>query len=217
MVSPSDNAPRITESIRIYGKLREAITGLEIAPGSPLDERDLSSRFGVSRSPVREALLRLNAEGLVVASGGDLVVAETSLKDQDDFLLIQGSLGAVMCRLAAATRSSRDVTALGAANARLAMTEPNWTSAFPALRDYRLMIAAASGNQIFAAWTQQLLDQEERFSRLRLRSPSDHPTIANSALRRSLVDAISRGDAPAAEAAAHEDRRALSAALSKGR
>jgi DNA-binding GntR family transcriptional regulator len=215
MVPPADQAPRITESNRIYGMLREAITGLEIAPGSPLDERDLSSRFGVSRSPVREALLRLNADGLVVALDGDLVVAETSPKDQEDFLQILGSLGAVVCRLAAATRSSRDVTTLGAANARLAMTEPNWTSAFPALRNYRLMIAAASGNTIFAAWTQQLLDQEERFSRLRLRSPIEHPTIANSALRRSFVDAISRGDAAAAEAAAKEDHRALSAALAK--
>jgi DNA-binding GntR family transcriptional regulator len=213
MSAPTDPAPRITESIRIYAKLREAITGLEIAPGAPLDERDLSSRFGVSRSPVREALLRLSADGLIVALDGDLVVTQTTLKDQEDFLLLRGALSTVVCRLAAVARSSRDVTALGAANARLAVTEPQWSAAIPALREFRLTVAAASGNSIFAAWTHQLLDQEERFSRLRLTLPRDHPTIANSALRRSLVDAVSRGDAHAAETAALEDHNALTAAL----
>ena len=47
----------------VYGALRREILKLELAPGSELDEGVVSARFGVSRTPVREALIRLTAEG----------------------------------------------------------------------------------------------------------------------------------------------------------
>lgn len=52
-------APQVLE------KLRDAILSLELAPGTVLARQELASRFGVSLTPVREALLRLNEEGLV--------------------------------------------------------------------------------------------------------------------------------------------------------
>ena len=50
---------------RIVETLREAIVTLELRPGTVLDKTTLTSRFGVSRFPVAEALNRLKAEGLV--------------------------------------------------------------------------------------------------------------------------------------------------------
>ncbi len=61
---PAGGAPR-TIADRIYGELRKALMLLDPEPGAPLDMNVLSERLGVSRSPVREALLRLAAEGLV--------------------------------------------------------------------------------------------------------------------------------------------------------
>jgi len=52
-------APQVLE------KLREAILSLELAPGAVLARQELAERFGVSQTPVREALLRLHEEGLV--------------------------------------------------------------------------------------------------------------------------------------------------------
>lgn len=53
-------APQVLEA------LRAAIVSLELAPGSALDRAELAQRFGVSQTPVRDALIRLGEEGLVV-------------------------------------------------------------------------------------------------------------------------------------------------------
>ena len=50
----------------VYDTLRTEILALTLAPGQPLDETGLAERFGLSRSPVREALIRLSLEELVV-------------------------------------------------------------------------------------------------------------------------------------------------------
>jgi DNA-binding GntR family transcriptional regulator len=62
-------------SDRIYSVIESQINRRELLPGDPVDEESLMSRFGVSRTPVREALLRLKAEGLVssVSRGGAFV------------------------------------------------------------------------------------------------------------------------------------------------
>lgn len=49
----------------IYDELRAAIVSLQMAPGEVVSEKDLGQRFGVSRTPIREALLRLADHGLV--------------------------------------------------------------------------------------------------------------------------------------------------------
>jgi len=50
----------------IYDRLRHMIIALELGPGETLNEKDLCTRFGVSRTPVREAMLRLSEQGLVM-------------------------------------------------------------------------------------------------------------------------------------------------------
>lgn len=53
-------APQVVES------LRAAIVSLELAPGLALDRTELAQQFGVSQTPVRDALMRLSEEGLVI-------------------------------------------------------------------------------------------------------------------------------------------------------
>lgn len=57
--------PRVTSASAVAAALRDDIVGMVLLPGTALQDRVLSDRFGVSRTPVREALLRLADEGLV--------------------------------------------------------------------------------------------------------------------------------------------------------
>jgi DNA-binding GntR family transcriptional regulator len=50
---------------QVYGLIRQAIVSLELAPGQALSENELAGEYGVSRTPVREALIRLADDGLV--------------------------------------------------------------------------------------------------------------------------------------------------------
>lgn len=65
----------------VYDRLLTGIALGDYAPGSALNEKKLAAQLGVSRTPVREALLRLRFEGLVraIARGG-IFVAETSIR-----------------------------------------------------------------------------------------------------------------------------------------
>ena len=69
---PSSSLPRIADGRllreRAYDALRDAIVRLELRPGQPLTERGLSERLGVSKSPIRDALIHLEREGLVRSS-----------------------------------------------------------------------------------------------------------------------------------------------------
>ncbi len=49
----------------VYDLLRDEILDLKLAPGSPIDEVQLADRFKMSRTPIREALVRLAGEGLI--------------------------------------------------------------------------------------------------------------------------------------------------------
>ena len=57
--------PKGTGTQRVYAQVREDIIALRIPPGADLDEAGLERRFEVSRTPVREALIRLGSEGLI--------------------------------------------------------------------------------------------------------------------------------------------------------
>ncbi|MEP6609040.1 MAG: GntR family transcriptional regulator [Burkholderiaceae bacterium] len=57
--------PRVSSSRRVYESLRELILSLELKPGSVLDEGHLTKALGGSRTPLREAVIRLSGEGLI--------------------------------------------------------------------------------------------------------------------------------------------------------
>jgi DNA-binding GntR family transcriptional regulator len=94
-----------------YGRLRDLIVSGRLAPGSPLIETDLSVRLGVSRTPVRAALQRLQQEGFVqaVAMGRmeRMVVAPLTAEDMNEVFLMAGALEASAARLAAALGPDR--------------------------------------------------------------------------------------------------------------
>jgi DNA-binding GntR family transcriptional regulator len=79
--------------VDVYAALKYAITHFELKPGSRLVEGALSARYGVSRTPVREALHQLEQEGLVVARDvRGRFVRDLDLHDYEDVSRVRLSL-----------------------------------------------------------------------------------------------------------------------------
>jgi DNA-binding GntR family transcriptional regulator len=92
-------------SDRAYTVLREQIIGGELAPGTLLAEVEQSTRLGVSRTPVREALSRLAADGLVAThSGRGVVVTDVPLTRIAELFEVRSALEEQAARLAARRR-----------------------------------------------------------------------------------------------------------------
>jgi DNA-binding GntR family transcriptional regulator len=96
-------------SERAYRILRDDIIEWRLPPGSVLGEVDQSTRLGISRTPLREALGRLTADGLVQAqSGRGLVVTDVSLDNIREIFDVRRALEVTAARLAA-TNGNPDV------------------------------------------------------------------------------------------------------------
>lgn len=96
-----------------YEELRSAIVQGRLVPGTLVVETDLAEMLGVSRTPVREALLRLELEGyLIRQTGGRLVVHWHTRKGLDDLYRVRELLEGYAARLAASRISDRELDAL---------------------------------------------------------------------------------------------------------
>jgi DNA-binding GntR family transcriptional regulator len=95
-----------------YDRLTQAILTGELAPGQPLIESALATWCQVSRTPIREALTRLEQDGLVVRSDRGLVVRERSPEEILDIYETRIGLEAMAARVAASRRSYLDVLSM---------------------------------------------------------------------------------------------------------
>jgi len=101
-------------------RIRNMIIEGELRPGLRISEQDLCTRFGVSRTPLREALKFLSAEGLVriLPNRGSTVVSVTR-EEADDLLPVLGTLEALAGELACARIDQAGVEAILAMHARM--------------------------------------------------------------------------------------------------
>jgi DNA-binding GntR family transcriptional regulator len=96
-----------TISNRIYKSLAEEIIGGSLQPGAKLEEKTLASRFGVSRTPIREVLRELGARGLIdLAPRRGGVVARIGLDRLADMLDAECEIEALCARLASQRMSA---------------------------------------------------------------------------------------------------------------
>ncbi|WP_313812307.1 GntR family transcriptional regulator [Glutamicibacter sp.] len=103
-------------SDKVYETLRTEIVEWRLVPGTVLAEVEQSERLGVSRTPVREALARLVADGLAVAQRGrGVVVSEVSKDHLEDLFVLRRVLECESAKLAAASTQSAEFTALARA------------------------------------------------------------------------------------------------------
>jgi len=103
----------LSRGARVYELVREWIAVGQLRPGERLSEEDLARRTGVSRTPVREALKRLEAEGFVqVIPYRGVVVAEPSVDEVADLCVVRDVLEELAARLAAQSVSEVELMAL---------------------------------------------------------------------------------------------------------
>lgn len=104
-------AERVTDTI--YRRLRESIIGQALAPGSKVHVDELAHSFGVSRTPVHEALTMLAADGLVeVVPRRGTFVSEYSSRDIAETLDIRRALELLACETAAERAGPEDLNAM---------------------------------------------------------------------------------------------------------
>lgn len=105
--------PGLPLSQHVYAHIRAMIVTGEIAPSEALHEPTIAERFGVSRTPVREALLRLRDDGLVIIKKqAGTSVAPIDPARVEEGMLVREALEPRVAELAAATISERDLAAL---------------------------------------------------------------------------------------------------------
>jgi len=98
----------------VYEELKTAIVGLRLAPGDPLREATLAEQLGVSKTPIREALTRLEQEGLVeTTSFKGAVVTGYSRQDLLEIYELRELLENAAARAAAESMAEADRSRLG--------------------------------------------------------------------------------------------------------
>ena len=97
----------------VYEEIREAIIDLRLPPGEPLREAAISAQLGVSKTPVREALARLEQEGLVATTSfKGAVVSEYSPRDLEEIYELRALLEGAAVRAVAEGASEETRTEL---------------------------------------------------------------------------------------------------------
>jgi DNA-binding GntR family transcriptional regulator len=216
-VAAPESPARGFGSTAVYESLRRDILHLALAPGTLLDESEIAERFNLSRSPVREALIRLSAEGLVVTlRNRSSIVAPFDIATVPSYVDAASLMYRLTARLAALNRTAAQMARIEELQrSHLAASESGNLEALVSLnRDFHTAIAEASGNSFFAQWTRSLLDQGQRILAIYLHDFDNHIPDGTLDQHLALVDAIRRRDPDAAEVAGARDADILAQQLS---
>ncbi|WP_460081218.1 GntR family transcriptional regulator [Roseibium sp. LAB1] len=198
---------RSTRVDNAYERLKAEILNGQLPPGFQAPEPDIATRLGMSRTPVREALIRLEADGLVgLVPRRGAKVLPISLQDICEIYEILSALEA----LAAGTACGK------ASDETLAQIEDVLTSADAALERqdieawaiaddrFHRLIAKASGNLRLEAEIEGFLDQVYRANTVLLRL--NKAPASNAADHRKMLEAIREGDTDSAAETARVHR-----------
>ena len=223
MASVVDSAEEagLSQTVKAQLRLRELIVGGDLQPGQRIAELALVERVGVSRTPIRMALVRLQEEGLLDAlPGGGFVVKDFSEDDIHDAIELRGTLEGLAARLAA----ERGVGAVLLAEAREALARIDALLARPELDEAAFshyvelngrlhdLLAEMCGSHVVQR-------QLERAKTLPFASPNGFvfasalsprardTLVVAQAQHRGVVDAIERREGARAEALMREHAR----------
>ncbi len=192
----------------VYANLRAAIHSGRFEPGERVREADIAAWLGVSRTPVRDALKRLELDGLLAsAPRRGLIVAALDQQQVSEIYDVRDVLEGLAGRLAARHATSAEIAAMRDLLERQARTRSDDTAALAHLNElFHEVVTRAARNRYLSS----VLDGFE--SSLALLSGTTYMARgrAASALKEhtELVDAIERQDAERAERVAREHMRA---------
>lgn len=198
-----DIATHVSVSERIYLGLRQEIMHCEIAPGATLDAASIARRYEVSKTPVRDAMQKLAADGLVtILPRSGYRVAPITFQAVHEILDLRAAIGPHAARQAARYATPAEVVLL-----RQIVREYGAPLDIGAMqqvaRRFHIAIAHCSRNKRIVALSENLFDELERL--LRFAIDFTVKTGEHSDEHTALVDAIEAGDGDKAAAieAAH--------------
>ena len=131
---------------QVFETLRSEILCLDLRPGQLLNETILGQRFGMSRSPVREALIRLSMEGLVVTlPNKSTLVAPLNIEEYPVYLDALDLIERVTTRLAARLRTVSDLKMINARQTAFleALSKGDIPGMIDTNRDFHIAISEA--------------------------------------------------------------------------
>jgi DNA-binding GntR family transcriptional regulator len=193
----------VTVQAQTVAKLRDAILTGVFRPGERLVEADLCARIGVSRTSLREALRRLEAERLItIVPNRGPSVTEIGWPEARQIYDVRAVLEAEAAALFARRATPPQLQALGSAMAEFetAVRANNALRRLATTERFYRVILEGCGNQVIVELLQGLL---ARITFLRARSMSrPGRSIESAAEMRKMLKAIASGNARAARAAA---------------
>ncbi|MGN6096399.1 MAG: GntR family transcriptional regulator [Bosea sp. (in: a-proteobacteria)] len=195
----------------VYEMLRAEILSLALSPGSPIDEVQLAERFGMSRTPIREALVRLASEGLVeTLPNRSTLVANIDVLNLNPFFDAITLMYRVTTRLAAQHHRPEDLEVIRARQAEFAaaVRAQDALAMIATNRQFHAAIAEAGRNPYYCGLFVRLLDDGRRLLRLYYQSFDDRLPEEYVHEHAEMIDAIAGGDVARADALAraHADQ-----------
>jgi DNA-binding GntR family transcriptional regulator len=186
----------------VHDLLRDEILDLVLPPGSPVDEVQIAERFEISRTPVREALVRLAGEGLI-----ETLPNRSTMVSNIDFLNMQQFFDAmvlmyrVTTRLGAQHHRSDELKKIRKHQADFseAVRMQNALAMISTNSAFHYAIAEAGRNPYFNSLFRRLLDEGRRLLRLYHRSYDDKLPQAIVEEHEEIIAAIASRDVEAAD------------------
>ncbi|ORB31451.1 GntR family transcriptional regulator [Mycolicibacterium parafortuitum] len=192
-----------------YESIRDAIIAGTLAPGEKLRDADLERWLGISRTPIREALARMEAAGLVhTVPGRSTVVSTIERKAVLDAQTVAAAMHALAARLAVPLMDKSDFTEMVSANKDFADAVSAGDAAAAIRADDRFhgVVVAASGNDLIPTVLEQVTPVLRRLESLRFSSLCGRQSIAQ---HRKIIECCRKRDADAAAEATRENWETL--------
>lgn len=196
-----------TKNDYAYAELRDRILTGVLPAGSVLPQARLAEEIGVSTTPLREAVRRLAAEGLIhLEAHRDARVAEVTADEARHLYEVRASVDPLAAALAAGRRTEVDLRRIWDAEAALRPLTGNADlEALIAHREFHRSIYEASGNPILIDILERLWDKADRYRMVglgaRRDSAEDSDRVAEE--HRRIAAAVEAGDAEESAAAMH--------------
>jgi len=204
---------------RVYELLREYLRSGGVKWGEALREGALAERFGVSRTPVREALGRLASEGLVEAHGRSFTVPSLTGEDLDDIYELRVLLETEAVRQAAVRGADGGEVKLALEDAQRAHARGDAEAFIRANRRFRAGWLALGRNRRLVRMVELYADHVRALQFLTLGDKARQQVVLRG--MRAIFDALEKRDADAAAGAMRHylgiSRDAMLRAMKEGR
>ena len=204
----SRGRPKGTGANTVYEGLRDDILNLRVPPGDNIEEAPLEKRFKVSRTPVREALIRLASEGLVILNPNrGARVSSIDVSEIPQFFEALDICQRLVLRLGAHRRSESHLEEMRSINRKFAdaAREKNVIAMSEFNNEFHLVTAGACGNNYICNLYLELQSIGLRLSRSAFRTALEENHFDEDYYKEvishhdTIIDALSRRDVDEAE------------------